>query len=125
VNILVVEDDKDNADTLSALLRMHGHRVDVYSTAEDVIDRLGDDDPAADAAVIDLRLPGSDGTTVLRVMRTLAKWKYVPVVLTSGAVDELPGDSLFGGPSVCLAKPFDIECLMDALDQASKIKVRR
>jgi CheY-like chemotaxis protein len=75
--------------------------------------------------VIDLRLPGSDGTTVLRVMRTLAKWKYVPVVLTSGAVDELPGDSLFGGPSVCLAKPFDIECLMDAIDQASKIKVRR
>lgn len=123
MRILVVEDDKDNADTLAELLRAQGHTVWVYGDAQGIFRHLTDG-PLADAAVIDLKLPGSDGTTVARAMRVLAKWRYVPVVLTSGAVDELPGDSPFGGPTVSLPKPFDVAKLLSEIERASQMQVR-
>jgi CheY-like chemotaxis protein len=123
MRILVVEDNKDNAETLAEWLRMAGHTVWVYGDAPGIFRHLTDG-PRADVAVIDLKLPGSDGTTVARAMRVLAPWRYVPVVLTSSAVDELPGDSPFGGPTVSLRKPFTVEELLSKIERASQMQVR-
>jgi CheY-like chemotaxis protein len=125
VRLLILEDNEVNREGLAYLLRLEGHEVEAYGTAEDVFRRLSDGRPAADAAVIDLKLPGSDGTTVARVMRTVSAWRNVPVVLTSGAVEELPGDSPYGGPTVSLRKQFDLTDLFEAIDRASKMQVGR
>jgi CheY-like chemotaxis protein len=122
VNILIVEDSADNANTLAGWLRLEGHTVEVYGSAEQVFRRLTDGRPPADAAVVDVRLPGSDGTTVVRAMRVLSGWRDVPVVLTSGAVEVLPGDRPYGGPTVSLAKPFDPPALLAAIARAADMR---
>jgi CheY-like chemotaxis protein len=121
MRILLVEDTASNALNISDFLRSEGHEVETFGSGEEAANRL--DGPVTDAVILDVLLPGRyDGRQVARVMRTLGKWRNVPVVLMSGAPDELPGDRPYGGPTVSLAKPFDPPALLAAIQRAADMR---
>ncbi len=65
--VLVVDDNRDSADSMAMLLQLHGHEVRVaYDGLEGVRAALAD---APDVVLCDIGLPGLDGFCVARVLR--------------------------------------------------------
>jgi two-component system CheB/CheR fusion protein len=65
--VLVVEDNRDAADTLGLLLQMQGHDVLVAYNGTDGIGRAASWEP--DVVLCDIGLPGIDGFEVARRLR--------------------------------------------------------
>jgi len=113
--ILVLDDDPCCREMLADILGRRGYSV---VTAEDgvaALDALGDATPAL--VLLDLAMPKVDGLTALRELRSDGRWKDLPVVLLSGAVDRASARAAADlGVKACLAKAqFIIEMLFDTV----------
>ncbi|HEX9050798.1 MAG TPA: response regulator [Anaeromyxobacter sp.] len=99
---LVIEDDRDQRDTLCAVLESAGWTVEV---AEDGIAGLGRV-PAArpDVILLDLRMPHLDGVGLLEMLRSTEIGRTIPVVLVTGADVGAEARAL---ADAVLTKPFD------------------
>ncbi|MDB4971165.1 MAG: chemotaxis protein methyltransferase [Myxococcales bacterium] len=114
--VLVVDDNRDIADVLARLLRMHGHRV-----------RVAYDGPSALAAVtrfrprvalVDLGLPAMDGYELARRLRQKSGLEQLTLLALSGHVQ--PADrarAQQAGFSEHFGKPFDLERLLETVDR--------
>ena len=91
-------------------LRAHGYQVDVAGTLADAI---GMDPGGYDAVLIDAHLGSERGIDLIESMRSAdpAAARRC-IVMTGGSADEVPDDV------TCLTKPFDIEELIDAVQEA-------
>lgn len=103
MRVLVVEDEKKTASFIRKALQAEGFAVDVCSN--------GDDAWAAarvtpfDAIVLDIMLPGQDGLSVLRQLRTQGSATPVLLLSARGEVDERV-EGLDAGADDYLPKPF-------------------
>lgn len=82
--IYVIEDDETLRDELGRLLELSGYQVrscDTFSTAaQDALDAR------PDCVLLDLKLPGNDGLSVCRDIRT--RDKLVPVIMITSSDSE-------------------------------------
>jgi two-component system copper resistance phosphate regulon response regulator CusR len=112
MRLLVVEDHPKLARTLASGLREEGYAVDLTFDGREAA-RLVREHPY-DAVVLDLMLPGLDGLSILRAMRTAGN--ATPVLcLTArdGLEDRVAG--LDGGADDYLVKPFEWDELLARL----------
>lgn len=86
--LLVVDDEKDVAMGLRALLQARGYWVEVAHTGEDVLERLALD-PLPDLVLLDYELPGLDGESVLARMRSDPRLADVPVLMATASTIDL------------------------------------
>jgi CheY-like chemotaxis protein len=68
LSVLVVDDDRDTADSLGVLLRLWGHEALVAYGGEEALQQAGA--RSVDVALLDLAMPGCDG---LHLARRLAE----------------------------------------------------
>ena len=68
--ILIVDDNRDAADSLAMLLQFEGHRVHTAYSAEEALQALTTFDPQV--ALLDIGLPGMNGYELARRLRELA-----------------------------------------------------
>jgi DNA-binding response OmpR family regulator len=68
LNVLVVEDNHDAADSLQVLLEIWGHEVEVAFNGIDALVTAQDFHP--DVVLCDIGLPGMNGFDVARAMRS-------------------------------------------------------
>jgi two-component system CheB/CheR fusion protein len=104
--VLVVEDNKDTADSLREVLVLLGHDVDVAYDGHIGISKAKSSKP--EVIICDLGLPGVDGYTVAQVIR--AEPSLAPNLLVALSGYALPEDrsrSRSAGFDVHLAKPID------------------
>ena len=112
--VLLVDDDRDLATALSAVLQQRGFEVVVAADAVSGLRSAVQLRP--DAVVLDVGLPGGEGTVVLRRLRALPQLAGVPVVMMSGRdPTKYRDDALAGGAAAYLEKPFDPGDLVAAL----------
>ena len=106
--ILIVEDDLDLAEMLSAYFRVQGYNVVTASWGEDGVRLVEEDIP--DIAVLDIRLPDIDGYEVCRRIRKIRRAQHLPVIFLTEKRerdDKLSGLEL--GAVDYITKPFDIQ----------------
>ena len=70
--ILIVEDEAHLADGLRFNLEAEGHEVEIDGDGQQALDRLLGDRSRYDAVVLDVMLPGKDGFSVVKQLRTKA-----------------------------------------------------
>lgn len=105
MHILLIEDDAKTAEFISLALRDAGYAVTRCADGEEGL-------AAAmaghcDAAVVDVMLPGMDGISVIRALRSAGRGMPLIVVSARGEVDaKVKG--LEAGADDYLAKPFSI-----------------
>ena len=102
-NILIIEDEPTLRDTLAATLSSHGYRVATSSHADNLVDQVNDGRP--DLVVLDVMLPGIDGMSACRALRTAGS--DIPVLMLtarSGDLDKIVG--LESGADDYVTKPF-------------------
>lgn len=115
-SILICEDDPDIARLLSMMLAEGGWECDIAANAASARQMLGS--RHYQAMTLDLSLPGEDGLSLLRWMRTQVGLVDIPVVVVS-AHAEREQAGLFGaavGVVDWLPKPIDSHRLLMAVN---------
>ncbi len=103
LHILVVDDDREIRDLLGRFLGKHGYRVTTAADGREMAKVLAD--WAIDLIVLDLMLPGEDGLTLCRNLRSSST---VPVIMLTAMGEET--DRIIGlemGADDYLPKPFN------------------
>ncbi len=113
MRVLVAEDDVRLADLLRESLIEAGWQVDVVHDGRTAYDRLLTD-TGYDVALLDWMLPGKDGVSVARQMRSIGLATPVLMLTARGDVrDRIEG--LDAGADDYLPKPFDLDELLARL----------
>jgi PAS domain S-box-containing protein len=112
--VLIIEDNRDAADSLREVLQFGGHIVEVAYNGPDGLHRARDFKP--EIVLCDIGLPGMDGYEVARAFRADEALKGVFLVALSGYA--LPDDLQRAGEAGFerhLAKPSSLEKLEELL----------
>jgi DNA-binding response OmpR family regulator len=120
-NILVIEDEIDIQTFVSWLLALEGYRVSTADTGEAGLEivRAG----GANLMLLDLRLPGRDGWSVLAEMKGDAKLADIPVVIVSASAAVPQKEKALGMGAVdYLVKPLSAEKLRNCIKRALSSK---
>ena len=115
--ILVVDDDDVFRGTLSEMLRAHNYIPISVSSAADALRELDNGD--VDAVVSDIRMPNTDGITLMKKIKQ--KNPEMPVILITGFMStfEPAPDSGSATPDGFLQKPFKVEKIIKLLNELS------
>jgi DNA-binding response OmpR family regulator len=109
--ILIVEDEKHLADGLRYNLEAEGYNVDAVSDAEKALSLLEERPREYDVIVLDVMLPGMDGFSMARQLRS--QGQFVPILMLTArgqAEDVLRGFE--AGADDYLPKPFELSVLI-------------
>jgi two-component system alkaline phosphatase synthesis response regulator PhoP len=108
---LVVEDDPDIVELIDHYLQVEGFRVEALGDGREALERLHADDYTL--VILDLQLPGMDGLSVCRALRTDPRTQGLPVIMLTARGDE--ADRVVGlevGADDYVVKPFSPKELM-------------
>jgi DNA-binding NtrC family response regulator len=116
--VLIAEDDREMRRVLARALAGDGHDVDVVSSGDELLHRLGTAELSRhrarpDLVVSDVRMPGLSGLEVLSGLRD-AHWD-TPMILMSGFGDPTLEASAERLGAVLFRKPFDVDDLRTAV----------
>lgn len=106
--LLIVEDDVDVAEMLSAYLQAQGYEVHTVQWGEDGLRAAQSTLP--DLIILDIRLPDIDGFEVARQLREQRKTRHIPILFLTERrerSDRLRGLQL--NAEDYITKPFDIQ----------------
>ena len=120
-SILVMDDNRDAADSLASLLRSAGHRVEACYDGEAALKLAAELRP--DIGLLDLGLPGIDGLEVCRRLRQSAAGKDMLLVALTGWGQECDKhNSHAAGFDGHLTKPVDPERIGFELERMRRAK---
>ncbi len=120
--ILVVDDEPDVRNFISACIEDAGFIVETAENGEEALEKIKADPP--DLMTLDMVMPGLSGVHVLRRMRKIKGSTKIPViVITAHASDEMGGDGIEQfkafdagkGPKHILEKPVTPVSLVKAI----------
>ncbi len=114
--IAVVEDNMDNRLLVQAILEDQ-YEISEYESGKEVVDGLADDIP--DLVLLDISLPGMDGTEVLQWVRSQEALSDIPVIaLTAHAMAGDREKYIAMGFDEYVTKPIvDEDVLMGAIER--------
>lgn len=116
--ILIVDTEKENLETLKALLS-GDFLVDAVSDRQSALTRMRYYGSALSAVLLDTRAQGMDGMEILRHIRSMPEMRGVPVIVMSGAEDR-EGTLLAvrNGATDFVTKPLNAELVRLRIDAA-------
>jgi two-component system cell cycle response regulator len=113
--ILIVDDAPDTLDIIQKLLSFEGYEVILATTGEEGVKKVKEEKP--DVVLMDISLPGINGTEALKRIRTINPIQSV-IMLTAFATVENAIHALKEGASDFVKKPFENEHLIHIVNQA-------
>ncbi|MFE6970570.1 response regulator [Isoptericola sp. NPDC057653] len=117
--VVVVDDDPYVVEVLREVLELRGYDVVGVTDGRAAVDVVEDEHPAA--IVLDLAMPGTGGTEILRHLRRSAATAQLPVVVVSGTApaDARETAALADG---WLVKPVDPDRLVETVREVIRLR---
>ena len=112
--VLVVDDEEPIRSTLTEAFELEGYAVRAASNGAEAFDLMRRFRPSA--IVLDLMMPVMNGWQFLEQCRGDAECSDTPILVIS-AYSKLPQEAAKLGVKACIAKPFDLEVLLGAVDR--------
>jgi CheY-like chemotaxis protein len=113
--VLIVDDEEDFLKMLGKRLTAAGYFVITANNGEDAIALAKSQHP--DIIILDIIMSGMEGGQVAAVLKEYPSTRSIPVILLTAMLskaEEEKCDSMVGG-HIALAKPLDIEKLLDQM----------
>jgi signal transduction histidine kinase len=105
--ILLIEDNASNREMTRMVLNGNGFRVDVASDGNEGLEKARSE--IYDLVVMDVKLPGLDGITLTRMLKSDPKTARIPVVaLTAHAMKGDEQEALAAGCAAYITKPIEV-----------------
>ena len=115
--VLIIDDEEAIAWALRKACEYQGYRAVVAPSAEEGLSKAETEQPAA--IFLDVRLPGMDGLTALSQLRRSNPDAAILVMTAHGNLSTAV-KAVEGGAFDYLAKPFDLDAAMSAVERAVK-----
>ncbi len=120
--LLIVDDEEQFVEALSERLSMRDYDVTTSLTGEDAIEKITNYN--FDVVILDVRLPGIEGTEVLREIKNLKPLTEV-IMLTGHGTVEMAIEGMKLGAFDFLMKPCETEDLTAKIDKAHDRKAEQ
>lgn len=107
MRIYIIEDDDNIRDLIRVTLESFGYLIEAFEIAEDALRRMEEEFP--DLVIFDLMLPGMDGLTAVKRIRSWEKGAGLPIMILTAKDTEL--DKVMGldsGADDYMTKPFGV-----------------
>lgn len=113
--VFIVDDDQSVRDALALMLSLRGYRTAVFADAASFLESYRRD--WRGCVLLDLRMPGMDGLTMLEHLRKAGC--ELPVIVITGHGDVESARTAFRSQAVdFLEKPLDYDLLLASIDEA-------
>ncbi len=126
LSILLAEDERLNRMSMAFGLEAAGHRVTAATDGEQALDILANG--RFDLALMDVRMPGVDGVTAARRIRSDASGRFDPdipiIALTAYAAPGERRKFRDAGMDACVIKPVETNDLLRVIARALRKKGR-
>lgn len=113
-NILVIEDNHAILDVITLILQSEAYKVSGLNKSSNMMEHIQAFNP--DLMILDIMLPDGDGRNLLTQIRSNPKTSKIPVLMISA---KYTAETIQHGehkPNGFLAKPFDIDDLLDKIE---------
>jgi len=117
ISVLVVDDEVLIRKSLAKVLKARGYGVELASTGAEGLARASEVRPQV--MILDMRLPDTDGLSVLRRVRQLDPLTQVIVITAFGDVQSAV-EAMKLGACDFLRKPYEMEDIVMAVESAAK-----
>jgi len=110
--ILVVDDNDDILEVLRYILEDSGYMVDTLAEGQYLFDTIKEHTP--DLILLDIMLGNMDGRILCKQIKNRKELCHIPVIMVSAShniAETLKRD----GPDDFVAKPFDLNVLLNAI----------
>ncbi len=115
--VLVVEDNDMNMQLVEYLLEEGGYQIVKAASGEEALSIARTGDPV-DLILMDIHLPGIDGLSVVREMKTDAVTSAIPILaLTAHAMRGDKDRFLEAGCDGYISKPIDVKTFLSSIRQ--------
>lgn len=112
--VLIIEDNRDTADSLASFLRQRGHNVAVAYSGDAGLAAVEREEP--EVIICDIGLPGTDGYQLARTIRASGNVRTHLLIAVTGYGDPRDRErGLEAGFDHYLVKPTDLELIVDLL----------
>lgn len=111
--ILAVDDDHDILEVLQFILEDSGYEVETLSDGRKLMSTIDEKHP--DLILLDIMLGNMDGRELCSLVKKEIKTHNIPVILISASHDISASINKEGGPNDFIAKPFDINNLLNKI----------
>jgi DNA-binding response OmpR family regulator len=111
--ILAVDDDNDILEVLRFVLEDSGYEVETLSDGRYLFDQIKSNTP--DLILLDIMLGNLDGRELCKDVKAKKETHNIPVILISASHDIAGSMTQKGAPNAFIAKPFDIDVLLTAI----------
>jgi len=115
MRVLVVEDNLLNQEVANYVLLHAGAAVDFAGNGQLALSMLADGSARYDAVLMDLQMPVMDGFEAAAAIRAMGETKLPILAMTANAMEEDRRRALEAGMNGFLAKPIDVDELVNAL----------
>ena len=119
--ILIVDDEKDFIDPLSARLEARGFDIIGAHTGKEGLEKARAEKP--DLIILDIMMPEMDGYDVCRKLKIDENYKKIPIIMLTAKFQ--PNDVKFAkemGADAYLTKPLDFDMLLKMLSTFLNVK---
>jgi CheY-like chemotaxis protein len=117
-NILVVEDNDMNMQLVEFLLEEGGHRIVKATSGEEALTLTRDGQAPLDLILMDIHLPGMDGLSVVRAIKSNPETARIPILaLTAHAMRGDKDRFLEAGCDGYISKPIDVKTFLASIEQ--------
>ena len=111
---LIVDDSASMRQLVSFTVKDAGYDVLVAENGKDALAKLGGS--KVDVVITDLNMPEMDGITLIRQLRGMDEYKFVPIVmLTTEAQEAKKQEGRAAGASGWIVKPFVPDRLLEVV----------
>jgi CheY-like chemotaxis protein len=116
--VLVVEDNDMNMQLVEYLLEEGGYHIVKASSGEDALSITRDAGEPVDLILMDIHLPGMDGLSVVREMKSDLRTQKIPILaLTAHAMRGDKDRFLEAGCDGYISKPIDVKTFLSSIEQ--------
>ncbi|UCD82912.1 MAG: response regulator [Desulfobacterales bacterium] len=122
MKILLVDDEVKFLDSISKRLELKNFEVTTASDGQNAIAEA--EKGLFDVAVVDFKMPGMDGTQVLKTLKENHKYLEI-IMLTGHATIDSAVECTKLGAFKYLEKPYDFEKLVEVIKEAYEARLKK
>jgi len=111
--ILIVDDDRDHADSIADIVTLRGHDVEIATSGEAGVERFRE--APFDLVLMDVKMPGMNGVEAFFELRKLRPDARV-MMMTGFSVEQLVDQALANGALGTMRKPLELPQLLETVD---------
>lgn len=113
--VIIIEDEKEIAESMTDYLKLHGFQVSAYNSAENFYESFRPNFKGL--YLVDWNLPGDSGLDIIRQIRSRDKVSPIFIVSAYSGASEIV-EGLKSGADDYITKPFNYEELLTRSDNA-------